>query len=276
MTSALIERAALAADGTRLHLEGTGTAGCLMLHGLGYAGWEADGLRAVLEDTAGLWSLDNRGTGQSGDLIGESTISLLADDAARAVEQLGGPLVIIGHSMGGYIAQTLALEHPHTVAGLVLIGTSAGGRGSVPVPESTVDAWQAAAGLAPDEYARRTMPLSLRPGWVAEHPDSFERLLVARLAHPTPQATWRAQFAACEDFLAVGADASRQTVPTLVIHGALDRIVPVDNGRRLAQSIRGARYLEVPDAGHVVHLEQPRLVAGAIAAFLTELHPIHH
>lgn len=275
MIDTLRTRSIRADDGTRLHLEGAGEPAGLMLHGLGYASWEAEGLRERLGDGAGLWSLDNRGTGRSGELRGACSIRGLADDAARAVDELGGPLILIGHSMGGYIAQTLALSRPDAVAALVLIGTSAGGPGIMPVPTATTDVWQAAAGLSPEAYARRTMPLSLSAGWPDRHPEQFERLLAARLAHPTPQRTWRAQFAACQEFLAAGIDARRVAAPTLVIHGAADRVVPVENGRALAERIPGSRYREVPNAGHVVHLEQPRLVADEIAAFVTPLTPIH-
>ncbi len=129
--------------------------------------------------------------------------------------------MIIGHSMGGYIAQTLAACYPAAVAALVLIGTSAGGPRAVPVPAATTDVWQAAADLPPEEYARRV------------------------------------------------------AVPTLVIHGTADRIVPVENGRVLAEVIPETRYREFPSAGHVIHLERPRVVADEIAAFVTSLTPIH-
>ncbi|HBU43377.1 MAG TPA: hypothetical protein DEB57_10985 [Microbacterium sp.] len=143
------------------------------------------------------------------------------------------------------------------------------------MPVSTTRAWQAAAGQAPDLYARRTMPLSFRPGWPQEHPEQFEQLLGARLTHPTPQQTWRAQFAACETFLAAGLDVSRISSPTLVIHGRDDQIVPVANGRLLAEALPDATYSEIRAAGHVVHLEQPALIAETISSFMNDLHLTH-
>ena len=121
----------------------------------------------------------------------------VADDAACAVDALGGPLVIIGHSMGGYIAQQLALAHPEAVRALVLIATSPGGPDAEPVPSSTVDVWTEASGLPPAQYARITMPLSFRAGWTDVHPAEFELLLDRRLEFPTGQDAWRDQFAAC-------------------------------------------------------------------------------
>ena len=275
MTGLLERRSLKTPDGTLLHLEGQGAPTCLMVHGLGYASWETKPLRDNLPTGYGLWSLDNRGTGQSSTLQGPCSIDDLADDAARAINEIRSPLVVIGHSMGGYIAQTLAAAYPDMVSALILIGTSPGGPRSEPVPVSTTRAWQAAAGQAPDLYARRTMPLSFRPGWPQEHPEQFEQLLGARLTHPTPQQTWRAQFAACETFLAAGLDVSRISSPTLVIHGRDDQIVPVANGRLLAEALPDATYSEIRAAGHVVHLEQPALIAETISSFMNDLHLTH-
>lgn len=269
MNDTLTSRTVIAADGSRLHMEGTGQPVWLMLHGLGYASWEADELRDLLAAGQGLWSLDNRGTGRSAPSDGPFSIEQLADDAAEAIVELGEPLLVIGHSMGGYIAQSLAQRHPEKLRGLVLIATSPGGPRSEPVPETTTRAWLAAAGASPEQYARTTMPLSFRAGWTDEHPDTFERLLASRLAHPTPQTTWRAQFEACQRFLSRGISPSTLAVPTLVLHGSADRVVPVTNGRLLRAELPDVRYREIVEAGHLVHFEAPSLVADEIQTFTT-------
>nr|WP_241747876.1 alpha/beta hydrolase [Microbacterium aquimaris] len=239
-----------------------------MLHGLGYAGWETAFLRAAVDADIGLWSLDNRGTGRSDPLTGSCSIDDLAADAARAIDALGGPMVVLGHSMGGYIAQALARAHPEKVAGLILVATSPGGPRATPVPDETTRAWLAAADLPPAEFARATMPLAFRPGWTREHPARFEQILSARLASPTPSETWRAQFAACAQFLSADHDPRDIAVPTVVIHGTADRIVPVENGRLLAETMPAARSLELPGAGHLPHLEDPALIGRHISAFI--------
>jgi 3-oxoadipate enol-lactonase len=271
VNGALETRSVETRDGLRLHLEGTGHPTALMIHGLGYASWEARILRGHLGDESGLWSVDNRGTGLSDPSAGACSIDQLADDAAAAVRELGAPLTIVGHSMGGYVALTLALRHPELVRDLALIATSPGGRDSSPVPDATVRAWMDAAGSEPAEYARRTMPLSFRPEWAEEHPAEFEEILAARLAHPTSPDVWRSQFDAAERYLATGVDAGLIAVPALVVHGTEDRVVPVENGRLLARRIPGARYHEVTGAGHLVHLEKPR----AISRLITNLTPHH-
>ncbi len=270
MNDSLVSRTVDTADGLHLHLEGTGRPSVLMLHGLGYASWEASILRAQLGGEFGLWSVDNRGTGLSDRFEGACSIQQLADDAAVAVRELGAPLTIVGHSMGGYTALTLALSHPELVQALVLIATSPGGEGSLPVPASTMRAWADAAGSAPAEFARQTMPLSFRSGWTQEHPAEFEEILAARLAHPTSPEVWRAQFDAAERFLGTGADAGSITAPTLVIHGTQDQVVPAENGRLLAQLIPGARHHEMHGAGHLVHIEEPLAVADLIRTFTAQ------
>ncbi len=257
-------------DNAVLHIEGSRTGrSVLLLHGLGYASWAADPLRLALDDQLALWSLDNRGTGRSTRGSEGLSIELLAHDAALAIEALGRPAVVVGYSMGGYVAQLLALSRPDLVSRLVLVGTSPGGKGAVPVPDNTRRVWLDAADRTPEQYARRTMPLSFKDGWPQSHPDEYESVIQARLAFPTSPGIWREQYEACERFLHAGASTARLTMPTLVLHGGADRVLPSANGRALASLLPSARYREVPDAGHLLHLEEPETVAAEIRQFLS-------
>ena len=267
--SKLIEISLRTDDGAVLHMEGppAGRA-VLVLHGLGYASWAADPLRHALGEDLGLWSLDNRGTGRSTPGRRPFSIEQFAADAAHAVEALRPPITVVGYSMGGYIAQLLALTRPELVSSLILIGTSAGGTSSVPVPEATREAWLDAVGTPPEAYAERTMPFSFRDGWPESNAANYERIIRSRLAHPTPADTWRAQYDACERFLRTGSQISKIATSTLVLQGAADRVLPVGNGRAIAEALPSARYREVPAAGHLLHLEEPDLVAA-------EIHRLH-
>jgi 3-oxoadipate enol-lactonase len=258
------------AGGATLHVqEAAGARPALLLHGLGYASWASGALAGRVAPELALHSLDNRGTGESPRGTGHLTIERLAEDAAAVIEALGAPAVVVGYSMGGYIAQVLAVAHPELVAGLVLVGTSPGGDVATPVPETTKQAWMDAAGSPPAEHAARTMPLSFRDGWPEAHPDEYGRLLDARLRHPTSPSVWREQFDACEEFLRSGYDRSRLTAPALVLHGTADRVVPVENGRALHALLPHSTYREVAGAGHLLHLEEPDLVAAEIRAFIS-------
>ena len=259
-------------DDAVLHLEGSRTGqAVLMLHGLGYASWAAHQLRIAIDEDLSLWSLDNRGTGRSTRGLADLSIELLAEDTASAIEALGRPAIVVGYSMGGYIAQLLALSRPDLVTQLVLLGTSPGGPRAVPVPAQTLKVWLDAADQPPEEYARRTMPLSFSEGWPQSHSEEYEKVIQARLTYPTPGEIWREQYRACERFLQTGAQTAQISVPTLVIHGGADRVLPPANGRAIARMLPTAPYRELPDAGHLLHLEQPDIIAAEVRRFVSPL-----
>lgn len=248
--------------------EGGGTP-LLMVTGLGYATWCWAGLRTALRERWDLLMFDNRGTGRSDKPAGPYTMAMLADDAAAVMQAAGVARAhVLGHSMGGYISLTLAERHPLLVRSLTLIGTSPGGPGTLPLPEETQTLWDENSKLPPAESARRGMPQSFAPGWTARHPQEFEALLARRLEYPTPPACWLAQYHACVHYVVHGIDVSRITAPSLVIHGVQDRVVPHHNGELLAQRLPHARFVSLPESGHLPFLEEPARVAQLIRSHL--------
>jgi 3-oxoadipate enol-lactonase len=234
----------------------------LLISGLGYSNWCWQDLQAALSADLRVISFDNRGTGRSDKAPGPYSIAMLADDAARLLERLEAtPAHVLGHSMGGYIALTLATSRPQAVRSLTLVSTTAGGPDMIPVPESTLKLWTDVAGLPPRESARRAMPTSFAPGWTEKNPQRFEALLEARLRHPTPPACWAAQFAACGQFLDRGIALAAIQCPALVIHGTADRVVPFANGERLARTLPNARLVALDGVGHLPPLEEPQRFA---------------
>lgn len=230
----------------------------LMISGLGYSSWCWAELRQALSPDYRVVTFDNRGTGRSDKPPGPYSIPMMADDAARVLDECGiSAAQVIGHSMGGYIAQTLALRHPRRVRSLLLIGTSPGGQGTLPVPQETQTAWQSAAKLPPALYARSTMPRSFAPGWTEKNPQRFEEYLRRRLEFPTPPECWLAQFQACADYVTHGVEVETLRVPALVIHGREDAVVPHENGEVLARRLPGARFISMPGIGHLPYLEDP-------------------
>jgi len=179
----------------------------------------------------------------------------MADDAAEALQ--GRQAHVAGFSMGGYIAQTLALRHPELVERLVLIGTGTGGPDYLPTAAETISAWEANADKAPADFACATMPLSFRPGWTDEHPEEFEQLVGARLEYPTPPECWRSQYDACWRFVQQRTHVEEITARTLVVHGDADRIVPYENGLELARRIPVSEFVQFEGAGHLLFLESP-------------------
>lgn len=244
----------------------------LLISGLGYSNWYWQELQETLSAHHHVISFDNRGTGRSAKPPGPYSIEMLADDAAHLLDAVGVKQAhIVGHSMGGYIAQTLALRQPSKVKSLCLVSTTCGGPGTVPAPEATLKLWGEVAGLPPHESARRAMPTSLAPGWAEQHPARFEELLAARLAYPTPPQCWAAQFAACVQLIERGVDVSQLDCPALLIHGTQDRIVPYQNSVILAQRLKRARLVTFDGCGHLPPLEEPRRFAQLVAEHIASV-----
>ena len=238
----------------------------LLIQGLGYATWAWRFQVGPFSERFRTIVFDNRGTGRSPKTPGPYSIDGFADDAGAVLA--GRRAHVLGISMGGYIAQTLALRHPELVERLVLCCTGSGGPENVPTPATTTEAWEAHAHLTPQEFARATMPLSLAPGWPDAQPELFEELLAARLEFPTPQGCWRAQYDACWDFVGRVTPLERIRAPTLVLHGDADRIVPYENGLHLARRLPDAELVTFPGAGHLVFIERRNEFNERVLAFL--------
>ena len=240
----------------------------LLLTGLGYAIWSWQRQIPTWSRSFRVIAVDNRGTGRSPKPPGPYSIEVLADDAAEALE--GRRAHVAGFSMGGYIAQTLVLRHPQLVERLVLVCTGTGGPDHVETAAETISTWEEYADRTPPEFARATMPLSFAPGWTDDHPDEFEQLLADRLEYPTPPECWRAQYDACWRFVEQISPVEQIEAPTLVVHGDADRIVPYENGLRLARRIPGSRFEHVAGAGHLLFLESADRFNTVVSSFLSE------
>jgi pimeloyl-ACP methyl ester carboxylesterase len=240
----------------------------LLIEGLGQSMWAWREQIPVLARHYRTIAFDTRGTGRSRLPDKPYGINELAQDAADVLD--GRTADVVGLSMGGYVALTLALARPELVRSLMLVGTGAGGPNRVPRPQTVRDAYAAAIGLPFDEYGRTTMPMTFSPGWTERNPERFEEILVARGEHPTPDVTLDAHLRACYGFYNDGCEVERIDAPALVVHGDADVIVPVENGRMLASRLPNARYVELPGRGHNVQLEDPVTINQLVLDFLAE------
>jgi pimeloyl-ACP methyl ester carboxylesterase len=238
----------------------------LLIEGLGQSMWAWREQIPVFARHFRTIAFDTRGTGRSYVPDEPYGIDELARDAADVLD--GRTADVVGLSMGGYVALTLALARPELVRSLVLVGTGAGGPDRVPRPQEVRDAYAAAIGLPFDEYGRRMMPLTFSPGWTKRNPERFEEILAARSEHPTPDLTLDAHLQACYGFYGRGFEVERIDAPALVVHGDADVIVPVENGRMLASRLPNSRYVELPGRGHNVQLEDPATVNELVLEFL--------
>ena len=238
----------------------------LLIQGLGQAMWAWREQVPVFAQRFRTITFDTRGTGRSPVPAEPYSIHDLAEDAAELLA--GRAAHIVALSMGGYVALTLALARPELVRSLVLIGTGAGGTDRVPRSPETRKAFADATGLPLDEFGRRTMPYTFAAGWAERNPERFEEILAARLEYPTPYETIEAHVAACYAFYAEGCDVERIEAPALVVHGDADLIVPVENGRRLAERLPNARYVELAGRGHNLPLEEPETINHLVLDFV--------
>ena len=263
--------AATAADGTRICVTDVGDGEpILCIPGLGYASWSFTRQLGALSSAARVLAMDNRGTGHSDKPAGPYSIAQMADDAFAVLSQFSGvPAHVVGTSMGGYIALTLALRHPEAVRSLVLAATTSGGRGSLGVPEETLRLWGGAAALGPEDYARATMPTSFDRSWLDAHPEDYNELIALRLSAPTPAEAWRAQFNACATFLRTGLPAGVIDQPVTIIHGTRDRVVPYENAAHLSRRLPHASVITLEGAGHLCWIERADAVNAIILKGLT-------
>jgi 3-oxoadipate enol-lactonase len=237
----------------------------LLIAGLGQGTWVWRDVLSALERDRPVIVFEARGTGNRAHLPARPSIGeMVADVLAELVQ----PAHVLGFSMGGYVALTLALTEPERVRSLLLFATGGGGPGRVPRPRYVADATAEALGLPDPEFAERTMPFTFAPGWAEASPERFNEIISARIEHPTPYDLLEAHAAACFGFYEGECEVERIRAPTLVVHGDQDLIVPVENGRLLAARLQRGEYVELPGRGHNLMLEDPESFTRLVLEFL--------
>jgi 3-oxoadipate enol-lactonase len=261
-------------EGVRLYYEAStpGSPGVdepvVLIPGLGMAAATWRPVREHLQERYRVIAVDPRGSGRS-DASPPYTGELVADDLAAVLDAANVERAhIVGMSMGGMIAQELALRRPGRVRSLVLISTYA----------------------APDEWAIRALSLRRRVLQVMGFDDQFALAvllvfspktlrtapdLVAGIeervrANPPPCDAYLSQLDFC-----LAHDARQRlpglVTPTLVLSGQLDVLASPFAARDLAALIPGATYREVPEASHALIWEEPEIVARMVDQFVSGL-----
>lgn len=198
----------------------------------------------------------------------EGGVADLAGDAANLLEHLGVKKAhVLGTSLGGFVAQELALVRPDLVDRLVLVCTSYGGRGPESISPKALADMLGWGSLGAEEGVRRGLETASSEAYRARRPDEFEQIVRWRLADSPSSAAYREQALAGARF-DVSRDVGHITAPTLVIHGAGDRYVPPANAAALAEAIPGARLRVLEDAGHLVFIERHADVNREVVKFL--------
>lgn len=250
-------------------VEGSGEP-LLMIRGYGsHLGWWEPSFKAALKERFSLILYDHRGTGRSVHGEGEYTIARLADDAAALLAGLGvDEARLFGLSMGGMVAQEVALRHPALPSVLVLGATHCGGeRVVMPSPE-VARILLARADLAESEGVREEwLEAVFTPGFAGENPEAAAAYLERAAVLPVPPEVVRLQAAAVAAFDSWDRLPDIRT-PTWVLHGELDSIVPPANARVLEERIPFARAVFLPELGHDFTAQDPRYSARLLTGML--------
>lgn len=240
----------------------------VLIAGLGVGSWVWFKQVPTLAEKFQTIVFDNRGAGRSDKPAGPYTIARMADDVAGLLRALGVERAhVLGASMGGFIAQELALSHPRMTRRLILACTSFGGRHHVPPSQEVLQAMGSLDGLNTEERARQHIHLAFSSSYIREHPEELERAIQLRLANPIPEHAYLGQLQAAIGFDAEARVSSIQA-PTLVITGDQDMMVPAENSRRLAARIPGAKLVIIEGAGHSVFIERADTFNRAVIEFL--------
>jgi len=210
---------------------------------------------------------DNRGVGRTLPKDARTEIPLLADDVIALIDRLGYAKVhLLGHSMGGLIAQDVAARFPDRIDRLILVGTG---------PRTTDEdntllsdmARSLEAGANPEAWFRELFRRIFTARFMADEAAVAEALRVA-MEYPYPQTP--AQFRRQVDAVARYPGAKRGGIRarTLVMTGSEDALFPPEVGQALTEEIPDARFLLMPGVAHSMHMEAPERFVDAVGRFL--------
>ena len=198
---------------------------------------------------------------------GTGGVAALADQVLDRLDAAGEPDAhVYGLSFGGMVAQELVARHPARVRSLVLGATSAGGDLRVPPEPTAADFLARRSELPPEEALWASVPYRYSQRTRRRHAQRIGQDIAAQLRAPVDPAVHRFQRDAAMAHDA-GARLDEVAVPTLIVHGDEDLLVPVANALALRSAIPGAELLVLPEAGHGYPTDDPD-ADRRVAAFL--------
>ncbi len=255
------------AQGIDLYVEqqGSGAPAFVFLHYWGGSTRTWDHVVDLLTSDFRTVAFDQRGWGRSGAPATGYALEDLADDAQRVIAALDlERYILVGHSMGGKVAQLIASRQPEGLAGLALVAPAPPSAMQLPlaVRQGMVQAYDSA------ESITATVEQVLAPDGLS--PEDLDTVIADSMAGATPaRAAWPLATSQQDITAAMPAIA----VPVIIISGQNDRVdPPVVLRRELLARLPGARMIELPGVGHLLPLEAPEEVAELLRAFALSLH----
>jgi pimeloyl-ACP methyl ester carboxylesterase len=178
----------------------------------------------------------------------------------------------MGHSLGGYIAQEIGINHPNLVEKLVLASTTHGGKEVIPI---TPEAYKLLTDRSGDpvDLIKRGVEVASAPGFSESHPDIVQELIDYRFTNPVPPEQYQAQVAAGIGMAGMPDENVRESlksikVPALVLFGEFDRVVPPGNADLLAEKLPDVQVKIIPNTGHIFPIEDPATTSAILKEFL--------
>jgi 3-oxoadipate enol-lactonase len=255
-------------DGVDLYYERAGAGPpVLLVMGLGMnaTGWWRT--IPVLARGFTVLSFDNRGVGRSGRPPGPYSMAQMADDAVAVLDAAGVEAAhVYGVSLGGMIAQEIALRRPDRVLGLVLAATTPGGEHAVAPDAEALAVFHRRGQMPAEEAVWASVPYNYAARTRRDRGQRIAEDIVQRLRFPIEPEPYMAQLAAAlshDAYARLGAISH----PTLVVHGAEDRMVHPDNARLLAERIPAAQLRLWEQTGHLFFTDEPG-IDPAVSEFL--------
>ncbi len=263
-------------EGARIFYEvaqgtGTGSETVVLLQGLGLSSrfWfeQPDILRDMADGPRRIVTIDNRGAGRSDRPRGRYNMRQMAGDVIAVLDAIDCPrATIVGISMGGMIAQRVAMHHPSRVDGLVLIATMPG------LPHSRLPSPQAIALLLSlpiqKKRSRSHDRLLLPEKELDRAPIHFAKWPAALALDPLRASTFASQFAAVATNWTGRLHANIEC-PAVVVSGKEDILIPPENGARIAARIRNAKHEVLEGIAHAVPLLDKQVVSRSLRQLRT-------
>lgn len=253
-------------DGCSIHVSEHGSGSpILFIPGLGGAASFWDAVVPHFSDSYRTIAVDHRGAGRSDRPEGPYSIELIAADSVEILGHLGLERVhVVGHSTGGRIAQTIALQHPERVDHLVISG-------SWDVPDARFELLfrtrlQVLQQAGPAAYQNLTHALGFPADWIATHGAELAQAVFSAAKNLAPLPVTIARILMLLE-QGDAPDLARITAPTLVIGAPDDALVPFYHSQHLADAIPGARLEALPGA-HFFPRVHPQRFAALVRAFL--------
>jgi pimeloyl-ACP methyl ester carboxylesterase len=244
--------------GADLYYESDGSGPAVLLvsgQGMTLTGWWRTA--AVLSRSFRVLRYDHRDMGRSSRARWPYLIAQMADDAMAVLDAAGVDQAhVYGISLGGMVAQEIALRYPRRVGALVLGATTAGGPGAILADPQPLTFFVRVGAMAPEEAEWAAVPYNYGLRTRREHGQRIAEDIARRLEHPTDMLAYLHQVAAAATHNTAGRLRS-VAAPTLVVHGENDRVIPSANGRLLAEAIPGAELKVWPGAGHLYTTDEP-------------------